>query len=360
MANYRSTGKMTNRKNKHPFTPGLPPGTIVDREQTDVPLSISITDYQQERIDTRSEAEVSAVAAPPEGVERWVRVRGTPTAELVRQIGLSFAAHPLVQEDIMSTDQRIKVEDYESLNFTVLRTIAPTRTGFEESELSIILTERTLITIFESDDASFFAPVAARLANPGSLLRHHRIDFLYHAIVDLVVDCYFPVVQSLEELGSETEERILNDTDERHLRAIHTIRSSSQRLRSTLWSTRDVISRVERSAHRFVRTETLFYFRDISDHVVHLLDALATMRDAANGMMELYMSGVSHRMNQIMKVLTIISTLFIPITFIAGVYGMNFLHMPELSARWAYPVVLGVMGAVVVAMLIFFRRKRWF
>ena len=353
---------MKRRREKQQYVPGLAPGTIRERSADQaIPVEISILDYDRGSFEIRESAPIEEIAQARPGINRWIRVRGTPTAELIRRIGESFGAHNLILEDIISSGQRIKVEDYDNLMFTVLRT--PRESGplsHDEEELSVILTGTTLITVYESDDAAFFAPILARLGNADSLLRHHRVDFLFHAIVDLVVDGFFPAVRRLEDAASDLETGILEHASEEQLRSIHLLRSAAGTLRQTMWSTRDVISRVERSTHRFIEQETLFYFRDISDHVVHLLDAVSMLRDSANALMELYMSGVSNRMNEVMKVLTIISTIFIPGTFIAGVYGMNFAHMPELQVRWAYPVVLGVMAVVAVGMVVFFRRRRWF
>ncbi|MFW5683977.1 MAG: magnesium/cobalt transporter CorA [Spirochaetota bacterium] len=353
---------MKRRRRTSVYQPGLAPGTIRERTTTErMELEITIVDYSLERIEVRERADTAEVAAAPAGANRWIRIRGTPTTELMRQLGGSFSVHNLVLEDIMSSGQRIKVEDYENLMFTVLRTAHDNGNGeLDESDLSIILTPDTLVTVYESADADFFAPIISRLENRESLLRHHRIDFLFHALLDLVVDRYFPVIQTLEERASELESKILEHAEERELRVVHQLRGTTQLLRGILWSMRDVASRIERSTHRFINEETLFYFRDIHDHIVHLLDAISTLRESANGLMELYMSGVSNRMNEVMKVLTIISTIFIPITFIAGVYGMNFDHMPELGQRWAYPAVLAVMGLIAIAMVIYFKRRRWF
>jgi magnesium transporter len=344
------------------YQPGLAPGTIQERAPEEaVELQVSIIDYTPERIDIDEDVPIARVRHGDQDVNRWIRIRGTPTMELLRAIGTEFGVHNLILEDIIGSGQRIKVEDYDNLKFTVLRSLTEGASDYEdETDISMILTSNTIITIYEADDVGYFAPILERLRNRGSLLRHHRVDFLFHAIVDLVVDRFFPLVQRMEERATQLETEILERASEEQLRSIHVLRSNSQQARRILWAIRDVVSRIERSANRFIESDTLFYFRDIHDHVVHLLEAISTLRDTANGLMELYMSGVSNRMNEVMKVLTIISTLFIPGTFIAGVYGMNFRHMPELSVPWAYPLVLGVMSAVAIGMLIFFKRRRWF
>ena len=353
---------MKRRTRTRSYEPGLPPGTIRERGPDErTTLDISITDYTPGENTTRTAASPEEIAPAPEGRHRWIAVRGTPTASLMLRIGEVFSAHELILEDILSSGQRIKAEDYENLMFTVLRVLEEQADeGYAEHELSMILTGSTIITIYESEQPGFFEPIRSRLNNPDSLIRSHGIDFLYQAILDLVVDRFFPLVQSLENQAAELESRILAGTREEQMRELHVIRTGTQQLRRILWSTRDLVSRVERSTHRFLQSDTLFYFRDIHDHIVHLLDGVAALRDSANGLRELYMSGVSNRMNEVMKVLTIISTIFIPGTFVAGVYGMNFVHMPELTVAWAYPAALGVMGAVAVGMLIYFKRRGWF
>ncbi|MFW6380564.1 MAG: magnesium/cobalt transporter CorA [Spirochaetota bacterium] len=353
---------MKKTKRMRSYQPGLAPGTIrgITAEDT-AELEISILDYRADQLAIREHVGIADVAKSTEASNRWIRMRGTPTTGLLERLGSEFGAHNLILEDIISAGQRIKVEDYDNLKFIVLRTLSDSAGGeYEESELSMILTPTTIVTVFETNDPSSFSPIVSRLQNPDSLLRHHGVDFLFHAVVDLVVDRFFPIIEQLEERATDLEAQILQEASEEHLRAIHQLRSNSQQVRRVLWATRDVISRIERSANRFIVPETLFYFRDIHDHVVHLLDAVSTLRDTANGLMELYMSRISNRMNEVMKVLTIVSTLFIPGTFIAGVYGMNFVHMPELSVPWAYPVVLAVMGAIGIGMIIFFKRRRWF
>jgi magnesium transporter len=184
--------------------------------------------------------------------------------------------------------------------------------------------------------------------------------YLYYALLDLVIDRYFPCIDNLESSVDELERAISATPKEEHLSLIHRLRGQANRARSIIWSVRDVTARLQRKESRFLTETTAFYLRDVTDHVLHLLDSTSMLRDTATGLMELYLSRVSNRMNEVMKVLTIISTLFIPITFVAGVYGMNFVHMPELTVRWAYPAVLGVMGVMVIGMLFFFKKRKWF
>lgn len=366
---------MKRKHRKRSGQPGLAPGTIsFAPERAFGTVHVEIVDYNQDTWSVSTPAGVEELVPPPPGMRRWVRICGTPGPDLLTALGHNFGVHNLILEDIASASQRIKVEEYERMLFAVLHTLAmgtsrppapsarevgPVDVDPEEYELSLVLREDSLISVLEAPDTAFFAPIDSRLANANSLLRRNGVDFLFHALVDFVVDCYFPVLEALEEAAAGLEARILDNPQEKDLRIIHRFRGRTGLLRSTLWASRDLVSRVERSAARYFRRETLFYFRDIHDHVVHLIDAASLLRDSAAAMMELYMSGVSNRMNSVMKVLTIISTVFIPITFLVGVYGMNFAYMPELKLPWAYPALWGVMALVVGGMILFFRRKKW-
>ncbi len=348
------------RKRRPIHIPGRPPGSI-DITDDQGELRISITDYSLNTIEESHGLEIDAIQAPPQGTRRWIHVQGTPKRTLLNALSDRFEVHNLILEDIATAGQRIKVEDYSQVMFTVLRAPEPGGPSEEhQSDLSMLLTDTTLVTIHESQDAPFFEPILTRLRSPHSLLRQNHIDFLYHAIVDLVVDSHFPEIEMLDDRAVLLERSILEKPEETHLRQLHDLRGAAQHLRSTLWALRDIVSRVERSTHRFVREETLFYFRDIHDHVVHLIDEVTTLRETANGLMELHMSGVSNRMNEVMKVLTVISTVFIPLSFLTGLYGMNFQYMPELTRPWAYPALLGLMVVMAGGMILFFKRRKWF
>ena len=339
----------------------MTPGTIAGHPESAGPVSLEIVDYTIERVETRTVTRLEDLVPAPAGVNRWVRIQGSPGASLLSQIGGAFGVHNLILEDIASSGQRIKVEEYENLLYAVGKVLKMNDQGeIEESEMSLILTEGTLITVFESTDTGFYAPIMARLSNRSSFLRSHRVDYLFYAIIDLIVDCCFLPMRMLEDRAADLETRILDNPQREELHEVHQFRGATSQMRAALWAMRDMVSRIERAAPGQIDRTTLFYFRDVHDNVMHLIDHVAALRDGAGALMELYMSGVSNRMNEIMKVLTIISTLFIPLTFIAGVYGMNFRFMPELEWRWAYPAVWGIMIASVVAMLAYFRRRKWF
>ena len=342
--------------------PGAPPGSLPQAVAAGRGPRIEVIDYSADAMNRSETAHVSPeLADPPEGVVRWIRISGVPDGETLTALGTAFGIHPLVLADVASTEQRIKTEDYDAYSYTVLRTLHHVE-GQQplDVELDLLLTDRVLITTDEGESDAFFAPIVNRLRNPSSLLRRSGVDMLYYAVFDLVVDCFFPLLEKYEESAEELEISISRGPEDRHMNEIHLLRREIQRMRSSLWAIRDAASGIGRNAFRVLSEQTLFYFRDTQDHVIRLLDSVTNLKETATTLMELHMSGMSNRMNEIMKVLTIIATLFIPITFIAGVYGMNFAHMPELGVRWAYPAVLGVMGAVVMGLVLFFKRRRWF
>jgi magnesium transporter len=356
-------GGMMKKRTRRAFTPGLPPGALPTTMETgDQPPRLEIIEYSKAGVERRSVEHINEdVGSPPDGTVRWLRISGVPDRTLLAAMGEAFGVHPLVLEDVASTEQRIKTEQYESYTYTVLRTLhfVP-GSATKDLEMDLLLTNRMLITIDEEADDELFEPIFNRLNNAGSLLRRSGVDLLFYAIVDLAVDCYFPLIESYESAAEEIVESISGGPKPEHIETIHQLRTEIQHVRATLWATRDVTSELERNGVQGMTDQTQIYFRDIHDHVIHLLDSVTNLRDTAASLRELYMSGMSNRMNEIMKVLTIISTIFIPITFIAGVYGMNFLHMPELSQRWAYPAAIGLMFSIGGVMLIFFKRRKWF
>ena len=344
--------KKRKRRLEQQHRPGSAPGQIDDLVVAGgEPTVVEIVDYTHDAVEQRFLTDSQTVSSPQRGY-RWIRVRGVPDRTLLHALREGFGIHPLVLEDAVSLSHRIKSDVFDSYLFSVVR-------NARDEYVRLILTSDTLITIDESEDKNYFEALDARLATPTSLIRRSGVDFLFEAVIDLVVDGYFPAEQELEEQALDTEARILDAAGDQDLRTVHRIRARSAALRSSLWALRDMLTRLDRSPTDLLSKDTRLYFGDVLDHVTHLIDLVTVLRENAAALMELYLSGISNRTNSVMKVLTIISTLFIPITFIVGVYGMNFVHMPELELRWAYPAVWIVMGIVVTGMLIYFRRRKW-
>jgi len=347
---------MKRKSVKRPVEPGSAPGHFLGIDTGE--SRIEVIDYSADNINMRAEPEI----APAERkTVRWIRIAGVPGTATLEQLRDRLDVHPLVLEDIVSAGTRIKLEQYEQYSFTVLRAIGAGSAGqLVETEIDLLLFESTLVTVVHSLTDTLFDPILGRLERQDSFIRHGGADMLYYAVVDLVVDLLFPQVEQIDVAIDELEEQIADNARDEQLADVQQLKRVTQQLRSIAWSTRDVVSHCERTGQKWISDSTRFFFRDVHDHIIHLLDTLGDLKENATGLMELYRSQVNNRTNEVMKVLTIISTLFIPITFIAGVYGMNFVHMPELRFRWAYPIVIGVMLAIASGMLLFFKRRKWF
>jgi magnesium transporter len=267
---------------------------------------------------------------------------------------------------MLNTGQRPKVEEYENQLFIVLQ-MAYSRNDddivFEQ--VSMVLGKQFVITVQEEAGRDLFGPVRLRLRQGGGNARYLKADYLAYALVDTVVDHYFPLVESLDDSMEEFQEAVLNDPTRERLRQLHDFRRAIDELRRAVWPQRDLLGRLTRDETGLIDGETKLFFRDCYDHMVIVLDLLETFRDATRNLMDLYLSSLSVRTNEVIRVLTVICSIFIPLTFIAAVYGMNFdrsasgLNMPELGWRFGYLYAIGLMLAVAVAMILFFKRKKW-
>jgi magnesium transporter len=347
--------------------PGTAPGTLRPLEEPRTQHArVTVIDYSPEHCTEKSIDHVEDLAAfrDAESVT-WINVDGLNDVPLLEALGRCFNIHPLTLEDILNCGQRPKLEDYGSYHFIVMKSL---RTGqddvLETEQISFILSERFVLTLQEIPGDSFEA-VRERIRKGKGQIRRMGPDYLAYALIDALVDEFFPVLERYGERLEALEDTVITDATPPTLNEIHQIKRELLTVRRAAWPEREVINALQREGHDMVRAETRIFLRDCYDHVVQVIDMIETYRDLAAGLLEVYLSSVSNRMNEIMKVLTIISTIFIPLSFIAGVYGMNFdtrksLNMPELGWAWGYPAVLGVMLAVAVGLLFFFRRKGWF
>ncbi|MFH1036115.1 MAG: magnesium/cobalt transporter CorA [Pseudomonadota bacterium] len=341
----------------------LPPGTLlhVGHRHSDR-TSISLVSYGPEEHAEQHDPGPEALAGLPQGPGlAWLRVRGLHEVGAVAELGERFGLHPLVQEDIVNASQRPKLEDYGPYVFMVVKALVwdQAQAEYRPEQISLILAEHYLIT-FEESHGQLFDPVARRLKEGKGRIRRQGVDYLAYCLLDAVVDSYFEVLEVLGDQLEEVEEDLLGTPGREVLGRLHQLKRRALLLRKAAWPLREVISALERQEGGLVRATTRVYLRDVYDHTIQIMDAADTNRDMLAGMLDLYLSSLSNHMNEVMKVLTIIATLFIPLTFLAGLYGMNFKYMPELELPWGYPAVLLVMLASVVGMLIYFRRKKWF
>ncbi|WP_409523084.1 magnesium/cobalt transporter CorA [Nitrincola sp. MINF-07-Sa-05] len=290
----------------------------------------------------------------------WINVDGTHQVPLIESLGKMLQLHPLVMEDIMNTDQRPKLEEYDGYLYIVIKMLQFDHDTHEirTEQLSLILGERLVISLQEQP-GDVFDGVRERLRS-GRRRRFLDADYLAYALIDAVVDHYFSL---LEKLGDEIElleDELINSPTPDTLARIHHYKREMLLLRKAVWPLRELLSRLSRDETPLVSQETRLYLRDVYDHTIHVLDTIETLRDLLVSLLDLYLSSASNRMNEVMKTLTLIATIFMPLTFIAGVYGMNFQFMPELEWRWGYPVVMLFMAAVVSGLLFYFRRRHWF
>jgi magnesium transporter len=341
---------------------GLPPGTLVHTgEQKTEKTRLTVFDYDA------THCEEKEVGTPEElfpfkdrPTNTWINIDGLHQVDVIEKIGQHYELHPLLLEDIVSVRQRPKLDDYDSYLFIVLKMLRydEARHEIDIEQVSLVLGKNFVIS-FQENVGDVFDPVRDRLRNGKGRIRKMGTDYLAYALIDAIVDQYFVVLEKLGEQISDLEEEMLRDPRQETVTAIHRLKRTMILLRKSVWPLREVIGSLQRGESELIRKETDVFLRDVYDHTIQEMDTIESYRDMLSGLLDVYLSSISNRMNAVMKVLTIIATIFIPLTFIAGLYGMNFEFMPELHWRWGYPVVLLLMALVASAMLLFFKRKKW-
>lgn len=339
---------------------GLSPGTLVyvGEERTER-VNIRIIDYDR---DTLQEKEVQDIEeclpfrdAP---TVTWINIDGLHDIGIIEKVGNHFGIHPLVLEDIVNTGQRPKMEDFDTYIYIVLKMLYDRENEIVEEQVSLILGPNFVFT-FQEKEGDIFEPIRERIRNGKYRIRKSKPDYLAYSIIDVVVDNYFVILEKLGEKLEDVEDGLLNNPTGETLQDIHELKRKMLSLRRSVWPLRELISGLERIESTLVQKNTSIYLRDVYDHTIQVIDTIESFRDMLSGMLDTYLSSLSNKMNEVMKVLTVIATIFIPLTFLAGVYGMNFQYMPELKWHWAYPVLWVVMLGVGIIMFIFFRRKKW-
>ena len=342
---------------------GLPPGTLIHiGEKKAEEMKITVIDfdeahYQEKEIKTIEECflfrEMPTVT--------WINIEGLHQVEILEKLGECYGFHPLVLEDIVNTDQRPKMEDYGDYIYIVLKMLSHNGKSNEivTEQVSIILGSNFVISFQEGGEGDVFNPLRDRIKAGKSRIRKMGADYLAYALLDAVVDNYFIVMEKLGENIELLEEKLVAHPTPETLRIIHHLKREMIFLRKAIWPLREVVSGLERGESSLFKDSTRIYLRDIYDHTIQVIDTIETFRDMVSGMLDIYLSSVSNRLNAVMKVLTIIATIFMPLTFIAGIYGMNFKYMPELEWKWGYPLIWLIMAGIGVSMLVYFKKKRW-
>jgi magnesium transporter len=348
--------------NKYSSKAGLPPGSLVHiGEKKSEVAQIKILNYSEDSCEEKSLDinDVSLFQLDKSNLY-WISVEGIHDVNILEKLGNYFGIHPLVLEDIMNTKQRPKIENYEEYTFVVVKKLFYDNKidEFTNEQESFILAENYIIS-FSEGKTELYNPVRERIKEGVNRFRKMGVDYLLYTLLDVIVDNYFV---ALEELGDTTEileDELVSNPSPDTLQAIHKLREQLLYLHKSVWPLREVIGSLERSVTSLVKESTEIYIRDLYDHVIQVMDTTETLRDILSGMLDMYLSSVSNRMNEIMKVLTIISTVFIPLSFIVGLYGMNFKNMPEYNWPWMYTVVWIIIILVATLMLVFFKKKKW-
>jgi magnesium transporter len=339
---------------------GLSPGTLVhigeNRTET---VEITLFNYAGTQCDERTVTNPNDLQPPTDETVTWINVGGVHKVEVLEALGKQFGLHPLLLEDIANTDQRPKLDDYETYVFLVTKMLTVTDRGDVLVEQVSFVVGRNYVLSFQENGTDVFRPVRDWLRAGKGRLRHNGSDYLLYALVDAVVDQYFAVLESLGEKIESLQERVMAHPGPETLKDIHAMKRQLLFVRRAVWPLREATNNLSRSDCPFLHEPTKIFFRDVYDHVVQIVDTIETLREMVSASLEIYLSSVSYRLNAVMRVLTVITTIFMPLSFIASVYGMNFEHMPELKSEWGYPIVLGVMGVVAAGMLIGFRRRKW-
>ncbi|MDR0624433.1 MAG: magnesium/cobalt transporter CorA [Treponema sp.] len=292
----------------------------------------------------------------PAGIT-WINVECLDLPQEIHKLAETYHIHPLTIEDILDIEQRPKVEEFDDYLFITLKAVNPS-TGLEFEHISLVLARDTVIT-FQEKPGDYFDGIRKRILNNGGRIRRMGADYLAYLIIDAVVDEYFAVLDTLGSGIEEFEDRAIDENDDTLIKDIQKIKQDMLRVRRVVWPLRESISLLLHVDSTRIGDDLEPFLKDLYDHIIQAAETVETYRELMAGVMEVNLSAVSNRMNKVMKVLTIISTIFIPLTFIAGVYGMNFRFMPELDVPWAYPVTWGIMVIIALGMLIFFKRRHW-
>ncbi|MED5370244.1 MAG: magnesium/cobalt transporter CorA [Myxococcota bacterium] len=338
---------------------GQAPGTaIYVGEERSHPIQVTVLDYNPEALKEHAHASLDDLSSFRESPSvTWVNLDGVHDVAAVSAVCEAFGVHPLAMEDILNPGTRPKVDDYGDQVFVVAKMVTPSEQGFEVEQVSMVLGTGWVLT-FQEREGDLFDPIRKRIRSGGGRIRRMGSDYLLHSVLDALVDGYFETLVRLDESTAALEDQASEASTGEAAKRVHALKRDLVTLRRLIWPLRAATGELMRSGE-LIGEASLPYFRDLQDHVLQVLELMDSYRDRLTGVLELQLAVASGRMNDVMQVLTIVATLFIPLTFIAGIYGMNFQAMPELAWRWGYPAVWGVMLACALGMVAYFRRRGW-
>lgn len=352
--------------------PGAAPGVehdeIILLPSETGPVCITCIDYSPAEYAIQEVGDLEDFLArhrPDWSAVRWINVTGLSDMRMIYDLATKYNLHPLAVEDILRRSQRPKVEPYGGEDseilarlFIVVHLLQVEGENLHNDQISIVMGHKTVLT-FQEAHSEVWNPIHQRIKVRSSRLRNNDASFLMYSLLDAIVDCYFPILEHFGDRAEELEDILLEHPQDSTINDIHKLKRNLLMMHQELWPVREVVSCLQREPHECVSDATRVYLRDLYDNVIQIISIVETYREMASDLTETYISSVSNRMNEIMKVLTMIGTIFIPLTFLAGVYGMNFRHFPELDQRWAYPAFWSVCAILAIIMLILFRRRKW-
>jgi len=341
---------------------GLPPGSLVYiGPERDFKPRITVFNYTPEGYTEKTVDSIEeCLPYKDEKSVTWINIDGVHRVELIEKIGNLFELHPLLLEDVVNTHQRPKMDEFDEYLFAVLRmlTYDEKRQSIASEQVSIVVSKKFVIS-FQEDEGDLYDPIRARIRDNKSKIRDFGSDYLVYRIMDVTVDHYFVLMEKLGEKIEYLEEKVLHFPPQTILEEIQDVKKDMLLMRRSIYPLREVLAAMTRDDNKMILKKTQKFIRDVHDHTVQVIETLEMFRETVNGLKDAYHSHLNIEMNKTIKTLTIITTIFIPLSFIAGIYGMNFKHIPELEWKWSYPAILGFMGIVSVGMLYFFRRRKW-
>ncbi len=343
-------------------TTGLPPGTVVysgDAQQSEKVVISLIEFNEKEFIEKEFTDFDECLTHVKADMIKWINVDGIHNTELIQKIGEKFNIHSLTLEDVANTDQRPKFEDYENYLVSIMKMLSHESEIKSEQLTIILLDNNTVLSFQEVHGGDAFDIIRTRIRSGKGRVRKMGADYLAYCLIDAVVDLYFVILEKIGDRIEILEEDLISNPSKETMMTIHAMKREMIFLRKAVWPMRELINNFERCESKLIKKATRLFLRDLYDHTIRVIDTVETFRDLLSGMMDIYLSSVSNRMNEVMKVLTIISTIFVPVTFIAGVYGMNFKYFPELDSPYGYWICWAVMLSIMISFLIYFKKKKW-
>ncbi|WBX71291.1 magnesium/cobalt transporter CorA [Tenacibaculum retecalamus] len=350
------------KKSKFKKKIGLPPGTITytgDKESTQ--LFINAFDYTKDSLEEKKINKIESCFGYKETeTTTWININGLNNVDAIQKIGNHYKLHPLILEDTVNINQRPKIDEYDDYIFVVFKMLYyDANQHLKVEHISIILGDKYVLSFQESEE-DVFDGIRERIRTSKGIIRSNGSDYLLYALMDAVVDNYFLIIETMGEKVEKLEELLFTNPNNDTVKEIQALKREALKIRRSIFPLREIVSKLEKAESKLVKSKTLNYFRDLYDHTIQVIETIEIYRDMLWGLMDMYMTSVSNRMNEVMKVLTVISTIFIPLTFIAGIYGMNFDNIPELHYANGYYILWGFMIFLFFGLLYFFKRKKWF